>query len=413
MVLTRIFSSVPALTVACLTAGCAAGDGEDHGVPAESAYALVTLVWNDEGPTGYVALTAGLDVSGPGLETAREFPGYTSVAAVNGHLLVNPSWEDLTLERYRITDELAWEDAGALSFANEGVEAVSFQTQYMGREHAAYLDIDVTGRVLWDPTDFGIVGRRNDTVLPDSLQLFANFNRTTFTFGDTILRPFSYHDQDWFRWAPDSPLVVYDTATHEPTAVVDAPCPGLDSITRDERGNTYLGSWEYPALHGLMGTGVPPCVVRLTPDNTLDPSFDSDLTSLTEGRFVANFRYVGGGRAIAAVLHAEEYGDDFDFASLAEAPDDFWANTARFHRLWMFDLNARAAAPVTGIAAFEFVNPSFFHAVLEGRTFVFLGDGNNGSNNVNETAVYELDASGHATQKFTVAGSVTQWVRVR
>jgi len=68
---------------------------------------------------------------------------------------------------------------------------------------------------------------------------------------------------------------------------------------------------------------------------------------------------------------------------------------------------------VTGLEEFEFANPGFFHAILDGRTFVFLGDGQSGSNNFPETFVYELDDRGRATHRFTVPGTVTQWVRVR
>jgi hypothetical protein len=412
----------PALSIALLTvvAGCSTGPDDVGSAPGggdtSPLYAAVTLVWSEEGPTGYVSISDTLDIQRVSLESAREFPGYTSVAVADGQLLVNPGWEDLTIERYRVAGGSHWVENGTLSFANEGVEAVSFHTQYLRQDHAAYLDVDVTGRVVWDPIDLVIMGARADDVLDpqrDGLDLFANWNRTQFVFGDAIVRPFSYHDQDWFRWSADSELVVYDGTTHEPSEVVTAPCPGLDSITRDEAGNTYLSSWEYSALHPLMGTGAAPCAVKLEPDNGLDPSWNSDLTMMTQGRHVVNFRYVGKGKAIAAVLHSEEYGQGFGFARLAEDVDDFWATAARFHRLWVFDLQEQSAAPVTGIDDFEFVNPGFFHATLDGRTFVFLGDGNNGSNNVNQTVVYELDDHGHATRRFDVLGNVTQWVRVR
>src|SRR5690606_17592125 len=176
--------------------------------------------------------------------------------------------------------------------------------------------------------------------------LFANFNRTYFVFDNEVLRPFSYHDQDWFRWSAETRIAVYDPTTHEPRDILNAPCPGLDTITRDEDGNTYLGTWEYSALQPLMGTGAAPCVVRLTPQNTLDEAWGPELTDMTGGRHVVNFRYVGGGKAVAAVLHAAEYGDGYDFTRLAAEVDDFWATAAHFHRLWIFDLEARSAAPV-------------------------------------------------------------------
>jgi hypothetical protein len=245
----------------------------------------------------------------------------------------------------------------------------------------------------------------------DGLQLYGNFNRTQFVFDGEISKPFSYHDDDWYVWSDDTAIVSYDLSTHEATKRIDAPCPGLDSITRDERGNTYLGTWEYSALNPLMGIGAAPCAIRLTADGALDSSWNPALESLTDGRFVVNFRYIGGGKAIAAVLHAEEYGTDFDFSSFAENTDDFWVSAARYHRLWLFDVDAGSASPVQGIDDVDFINPGFFHAVVDGRTFVFVTDGN--SDTTESTLVYELDSSGRATLAFQLPGSVAQWVRLR
>jgi hypothetical protein len=381
---------------------------------AAPAYALVTLVWSDDGPSGYVALTDSLDPDDVGLEQAREFPGYTSVGVADGQLLVSPSAEDLTIERYRITDSRDWVNTGALSFLNAGAAEVGFYRQYVARDRIAYLDIDITGRVLWDPVEFAIVGAQSETLLPfqrDGLSVYANFNRTNFSFEGSILRPFSYHDEDWLRWSPNTQIVVYDADTHEATGQVDAPCPGLDSITRDEAGNTYLGTWEYSALFPLMGIGAAPCVVRLGPDDALDTSWNTDLTALTGGRQVVNFRYVGDGKAIAAVLHDEEYGDGFDFVNYAQNVDEFWASASRYHRLWMIDVEARTAAPVEGIDAFPFINPGFFHSIIDNRVFVFLGDGS--TNNPPSTLVYEIDRSGQASRRFESPGSITQWIRLR
>lgn len=393
-----------------------AASGPEAAAAAEGApvYALVTLVWSDDGPTGYVLLSHTLDVQSPSLEQAREFSGYTSLAAISGQLLVSPSADDPAIQRFQISDELSWAETGTLSFANEGVAEVGFFRQYLGRDHTAYLETDQGGRVLWDPLDFAIQGTRTKLDLPlqrDGLQLYGNFNRTQFVFDDEISKPFSYHDDDWYVWSESSPIVSYDPDTHEATKMIEAPCPGLDSITRDEQGNTYLGTWEYSALNPLMGIGAPPCAIRLTPDGALDPSWNPALESLTDGRFVVNFRYIGGGKAIAAVLHAEEYGADFDFSSFTENTDDFWVSAARYHRLWMFDVDAGSASPVQGIDGVDFINPGFFHSIVDGRTFVFVTDGN--SDTTESTLVYELEASGRATLQFQIPGSVTQWVRLR
>lgn len=43
----------------------------------------------------------------------------------------------------------------------------------------------------------------------------------------------------------------------------------------------------------------------------------------------------------------EEYGDGYDFERLAEQVDDFWEVAAHVHRVWIFDLEARSAAPAS------------------------------------------------------------------
>ncbi len=186
---------IPAAALAACI-GCGQSDGRsDPGTTGTGpVYAAVSLVWSDDRPTGYVALSDKLELDGS-LRSAREFPGYTSIGVHDGQLLVSPSAEDLTIERFEITDRLEWVETGRLSFANEGVESVGFFRQYMRRQGGAYVDVDGNGRALWDSRELAIQGRRVDEELAlkrDGLDLFANFNRTYFEFGDDVLRPFSY-----------------------------------------------------------------------------------------------------------------------------------------------------------------------------------------------------------------------------
>jgi len=242
----------------------------------------------------------------------------------------------------------------------------------------------------------------------DGLDLFANYNRAYFAFDGPVVRPFSYHDQDWFRWADGSLLVVYDPETNTERSVIEVPCPGLDTITRDERGNLYFSTWEYPALHALTGTGRAPCVVRVTPDGALDAGWAPDLATWTGGRQVMNVRYIGRGKAIGAVLHAEKFGADFDFQAAVSDIDAFWGAYGLNYRLWMFDLDAGTAEPVRGLPD-EDLSPNYSHAELDGRIFLLRE-----ANDFSLTTVYELSLDGEATERFQViGGSSYQWVKLR
>src|SRR5690606_36821017 len=195
------------------------------------------------------------------------FAGYTSIGVADGQLLVTNA-ETPIIYRFGIGDGLTWQERGELSLLNEGVTDSGFYSQYVKRDSMAYAGQDAVTRALWDPVGFAVEGSRMDTELAlarDGLDLFVNYNRNYFVFDDRVMRPFSYHDQDWFRWAPDSQIVIYDRDSHAEEAVLEAPCPGLDTITEDERGNLYFSNWEYPALHALTGSGAAPCVARVTP----------------------------------------------------------------------------------------------------------------------------------------------------
>src|SRR5690606_30523392 len=160
-------------------------------------------------------------------------------------------------------------------------------------------------------------------------------------------------------------------------------------------------------LHALTGSGAAPCVARVTPEGELDQDWENDLSTLTGGRHVVNFRYLRDDKAIAAVLHVEELGEDYDFDALASDQDAFWEVAAQHHRLWMFDLRAGTAGPVRGLPDQD-LPPSYSHAEIDGRFFLMRE-----AADYSKTTVYELSLDGEATERFTVPGSSYQWMRVR
>jgi len=398
-----------------LTDGQPAGAGGPGGVGGAAGsspgpvYALSTLVWGDTDTTGYVVLSDTLDLGDVSLGQAREFVGYTSIGVADGQLLVTNA-ETPIIQRFGVTDALGWEDGGQLSLINEGVLDSGFYRQYMQRDRMAYAELDVAQRTLWDPVGFAVAGTELDTQLElaqGGLDLFANYNRAYFVFDGPVLRPFSYHDQDWFRWAASSLIVVYDPEAHAEQTVLEAPCPGLDTITKDERGNLYFSSWEYPALHAHVGTGAAPCVARITPERTLDSGFQPDLLAWTGGRHLMNFRYLQGGKAVAAVLHHEKFGEGFDFPGELSTQEAFWEAYALNYRLWIFDLEAGTAEPMRGLPD-EDLPPSFSHAEIDGRFFLM-----HEASDFSHTTFYELGLDGEATRRFEVPGSSYQWLKVR
>jgi hypothetical protein len=377
------------------------------GGSATSLYALQTFVYQpDDTVTSYVALTESLDIDGAlSLSRAREFPGYAFITVVGGKLLLS-SGEEPTISQFEIDEDSNWTERAKLSFLSQGVPAygAGFERHWFLDEHTAYLTLEVTGRIVWDPTRFEIVEVLNDTSLKserDDLVLDATFNRPPRLLKGPVLKPFYYRDEDWYLFGPNTSIAVYDPDTHEESAVVDVPCPALEVMSQDEQGNTYFSPWTYGPALGLFGEGPDTCIRRLKSDSTLDEDWAPDFRDWTDGRPVQVLRYVGDGKALATVLHLEEVDGDFGSGydeTLAYELDSHW-------RLWLFDLENESARPVAGIGA---TGSGFNMERLDDRTFVFVPD-----EDWSSTTIYELEADGSAIERFSVGGVVNSWLKVR
>ncbi len=402
-------------------AGCSGNDvvtitGSGDGVmPAPEApatpeadsplYALhFTVTDTDDNYTSYIALTDSLDLSSVSLDRAREFPGFASIATVGGRLFV-ASATDPRVTSYTATPDLRWIDGQSVSFASYGAADSGFWNQFFLDEHTAYVTIDVTSRIVWDPTAMEIRGLMEDTHLPlerDGLRLEPTVSRQVRPPQVPVLRPFYYRDENYIEYGARTPIAVYDPVTNAESAVIDVPCPAVEVETRDEAGNAYFSAWTYGPELGLYGIGPACCIARITPEGTVDETWNTDLKGWTGGREVGVFRYMRDGKAIGTVLQQEEIQADFSAAYDQDVADalggDVW-------RLWLFDLESQSATPIQGIGL---MNRGFNWATFEGRTFVMVP-----YQDWSRTRVYEVDLQGNATEHYDTTGSFYDWIKVR
>jgi hypothetical protein len=313
------------------------------------------------------------------------------------------------ITEFEITPELQWVEGRTLGFQSYPLtDNANWYYQFVLNDNTAYLPFEGYKRVVWDPTEMTITSTMEDGTLPPvvgALLLEAGGNRNGIRYSNAVYQAFFYRDQDWFRFGADSVIVSYDPITHRERSQLTVPCPGLAIATADEAGNTYFSSWDYLPGLALYGEGPAPCAARLRPDGTLDEAWTTDFTGLTGGRYVTNFRYVGGGRAVANVLHAEEMTVDFSQPMDPEVVSNLYQSGPHWH-FWLFDLNTQTARPVEGVNAE--IGSSAQFAVLDGRTFVFLP-----YEQYSRSKIYEIDATGRATEHLDVLGDVFKWVRVR
>lgn len=395
-----------------LVAACGddAGDGEggaSGGAAEAPLYAMMVQVYGTDDRTVYVVLSDTLDTGDLDLADAREFAGVANFAPVGGRLLVS-SGLDPSITEFEISNDLEWAEGRTVSFADFPFEDnANFYYQYILDEHTAYMPFDTTSRLLWDPTNMTIAETREDTSLEltqGALTLRVGGNRNAIRYDGPVQQAFFYSDDDYFEMSAESYVALYDPETHEESSVVALPCPGLSMATQDEDGYTYYGTWDFQ-VRAVFGEGPTPCVARLNPDRTLDTAWTTDLAELTDGRPVNNFRYIGRGKAIGNVFHAERFdgdlanGYDPDVAEAINQSGEHW-------QFWLFDLEAWQALPVDGIEIAPSTGAQF--AVLDGRTFVFLPYENWG-----RTRIYELTDDATAVEHADTLGDVFKWVKVR
>lgn len=372
-------------------------------------FAMMTQVYTEDDRDVYFRLTDTLDLKGDiDLDGTREYAGVANVAAVGGRLLVSDG-DKPSITSFDIDADLEWHERDKISFAGYPLEDnANLYAHFMLDEHTAYLPFEETQRIIWDPTDFEIREVMEDSRLElkrDGMLLAAGGNRNSVQFDGPVLHGFFYRSEDWSRYGDGSYVAVYDPETHEEIDVIDVPCPCAANATRDEQGRTYFSSWGYMPTLALYGAGPAPCVARITEDQRLDEDFTTDFTDWTGGRYTHNFRYIGGGRAIANVLHHEELDVDFE-GEVDPDVEEAVQKSGPHWRLWLFDLERERAQEISGIDVAIDSGAQF--AVLEGRTFIFVPYEDWG-----RTKAFELDEDGRAIERFDSVGDIFKWIQVR
>jgi len=406
-------ASLWALVGASLAALGCSDDGGDtttttNGVPAtgtDPLYAMMVQVYGVEDRTVYAYLSKDLEVGSMSLDLAREFPSVANFAGIGGRVYVSSGTEPRITE-FGISNDLQWTEGRSVSFGGYPLDDnANFYYQYILDEATAYMPFDATSRIVWNPTNMAIEGTMTDTSVPESLDGMAvstGGNRNAIEFEGPVQQPFFYERQgDYGR---ESIVAVYDPETNMEVANVTLPCPGLSMASQDG-GYTYYGTWGF-SDRALFGLGPAPCIARLTPERTLDEAWTTNLEQVTGGRPHNNFRAVGGGKAIANVLHTEELlGASFDDGFDQDVVDQI-ASSGPWWKLWMIDLETMTGAPVAGIDVDTGSGAQF--AVLDGRTFVFLPYDDWG-----RSKIYEIGTDGVAIERGDTVGDVFKWVRIR
>ncbi|MGC3996702.1 MAG: hypothetical protein QM767_03885 [Anaeromyxobacter sp.] len=402
----RTVPRLAALLLAGLTPLLAACGGDGGGGGQElhydqPAYAIQSIVWDDQGTTTYVAVLDTLDRSSTvALAGAREFAGYAPVDAFAGKLVIG-SGETPILTRYAVADDGTWVDEATLGFGaytSSSLDAVVYVD-----EGTAYTALATSDWVIWDPAAFAITSTLAlpSEELPASRDGLARRRGYASEVRDGIIfQPYYYADDSYHAYTGVSPIAVIDAAAEEYLDVLDAPCPHLHITSRDEAGNLYFSNGQGSIAAAVLDEEHPRnCMVRVKAgEQALDASFTTTFAALTDGREGSNLFYIGDGLAFMNVYHAErdDLGPDTTFGDV-----DY---SASYH-LWTVDLDTMQAAPMAGVG---YGGGQYTAFRVDDRVFVLMP-----AADYSTTAVYEIDATGTATHRFDVEGWAFKLMKVR
>jgi hypothetical protein len=388
-----------------LAAGC--GDSADTDSETnqqteqrQGNFALASTVLGDDSNTTYVRYLDELEAGEVNLDDAREYPGYATIGAVEDMFFVGKG-ETPEVTRFAVDEEGSLQKEETVNFS-QYVDAAPLYANTFGTSTSAYLDMEDSGHVLWNPEEMSIEGTRTLDDIPETkeeLPVFQSFRRGTVVRDGKVFQPFHWRGENFYEFASDSHIAVFDAESGDVEKVLEAPCPGLDVGTKDADGNIYFTNWvnatAAPVIDGESNSH-DTCAVKIDAGTTeLNGDWTQDLAEMTDGREVAAVRILEGSTALAAVLDHEKVDPSSDTDPQAITYKQNW-------ELWRLDLEEGSGSKVGGT---DYIAGGYYAFRLDGRTVVLLPTAD-----YSQTTAWEIPVDGEAKELFTIEGWVYQMV---
>jgi hypothetical protein len=391
------FLAQPPITVACAVAwalfgaGCGNSGGRmgDGGADDTPRYVLSSVAFDaDFNATTYLALLDSIDVDEIDLGQAREFAGFADLWVRDGSVFVSTG--DFTITKYSVEGRRLVEQ-GRLGFASYGPTDFGLHRNVFISPTKAYFLNGSSEYILWNPRSMEITGTLPLPKLADrdGLKAFPGYSdRAALVHDGLLYQPMYWTDESYFKFTPDSRVLLVDVERDEIVDVLDAPCPGLDFATEGASGNLYFSSWVF-APGGAAELSQPAtCVVEMT-QAAPSPSLSFHVADVTSGHEGGVMRHLGGDRFLLSVLHDEH-------APESAAGDPQLVANGNNWRFWSYDRESGAASVLEGIG---WNSGGTYAAAVGGRSLILVP-----TTDYSATTAYELLEDGSARRVFHTRG---------
>ncbi len=352
--------------------------------------------------TSYVPIVPSLDVAEISLDSAKEYDGRASVAAVGKWLFIASSGEPV-VTRYLVGADGSLTADGRLNFMSYGVPEYfsidAWGAVFVDEEKAYIFNGSDGSHVVWNPTTMKIEG---EIAGPDIVREGYNLESIAVVRGDRMYRIFTFLNYDTWEFLPAPQyLAVYDVVSDELVDLVEETrCPQLYSRPFiDENDDIYFSGWVWTPGLTLTSDYPSSCALRIKAgEDGFDPAWQLNFADdLTGGREAGIMRYLGNGKALVDVFYDER-------ASVTAQTDPQELSNTPNWRLWSIDLNDLTGGPVEGLG---FKAGGYQDVQLDGRTFLLVPNGD-----YSETTAYEV-VDGDATAGFKIRGSAYHMAKLR
>ncbi len=303
------------LAMSVATGGCS-DDDSDSDVGGQ-AFALSTIVFGPDQSSLFVLLLDSLEDANTDLANAREFPGSADMWVHNGFVYIGNN-EDLSVTKFAVEGGQLVQQS-RVSFSSFGPTSVAFWNNSFVALDKAYMSNGPNEYIVWNPDSMETLGtiELDDWAPPSGFVARHGFHDRSAVIRDgKLYHPFYFSDESFFLHHTTSFIAVVDIETDTVEEVLEAPCPGLDYVTRDDDDNLYFSSWVFAAGGAAVLEQPKTCIVQLAAGSSM-PAVWSGFDALTSGLEGAALYHVGDGMGIFAALDPDRAtGDASDAAAV-------------------------------------------------------------------------------------------------